>query len=211
MMELYPAHAAEALEFNKITELLRLKCRTDAGKERAAQLKFQTRLDTIQRTLTQTEEFRQLLLTNDHLPNDFTRNLQKELQLLKITGAVLNGEQLISIQRLAISIRDILLWFKRHNELYPSLRALSEKINYEKKIPELINAVVDEQGNVKDTASRELQQIRSQLNSMRQELRRRFESILRKLNKQGYLADISEGYLNGRRTVAVTAEYKGEQ
>jgi DNA mismatch repair protein MutS2 len=208
MMELYPAHAAEALEFNKITELLRLKCRTDAGKERAAQLKFQTRLDTIQRTLTQTEEFRQLLLTNDHLPNDFTRNLQKELQLLKITGAVLNGEQLISIQRLAISIRDILLWFKRHNELYPSLRALSEKINYEKKIPELINAVVDEQGNVKDTASRELQQIRSQLNSMRQELRRRFESILRKLNKQGYLADISEGYLNGRRTVAVTAEYK---
>ncbi len=51
-------------------------------------------------------------------------------------------------------------------------------------------------------------QIRTDLDSTRQQLRKTFEGILRKLNKQGYLADISESFLSGRRTVAVFAEHK---
>ena len=50
--------------------------------------------------------------------------------------------------------------------------------------------------------------IRTELSSVRQRLRKTFEAVLRKLNKQGYLADISEGFLNGRRVVAVMAEHK---
>jgi DNA mismatch repair protein MutS2 len=208
MMQIYPAQAAEALEFNKVKELLKQKCRTDSARERVEELRFHTRLDYVERALMQTDEFRQALSGSDHFPNDFTRNLLKELKLIGVSNAVLSGEQLLSIQALALNIRDILLWFKRHNELYPTLSALTEKIVYEKAITEKIGAVIDENANVRDTASSELMQIRSQLISKRSELRRTFEGILRKLNKQGYLADISEGFLNGRRTVAVAAEYK---
>lgn len=208
MMQIYPAHAADALEFNKISELLRGKCRTDNARERVASMRFHTRLDYVERALIQAEEFRQIANDKDYFPNDYTINIQKELKLLGVPGAVLSGEQLLSMQQLSLTIRDILLWFKRHNELYPNLRALTEKINYEKAIAEIIGAVIDDNGSVRDNASRELMQIRAELSSMRSELRRTFESILRKLSKQGYLADISEGYLNGRRTVAVAAEYK---
>lgn len=208
MMQLYPAHAAEALEFNKVCELLKHKCRTDSARERAETLRFHTRLDYVERALVQTEEYRQLLSGSDYFPNDFTNNMERELKLLSVPGAVLNGEQLLGMQRLALTIRDIMLWFKRHNDLYPALLAVSEKIIYEKAITEIISAVIDEAGNVRDNASKELMQIRSELASLRGELRRTFEGILRKLNKQGYLADISEGFLNGRRTVAVAAEYK---
>jgi DNA mismatch repair protein MutS2 len=208
MMQLYPARAVEALEFNKISELLKLKCRSDSARERVASLRFHTRIEFIERSLKQTEEFRQVLVSNDHFPNDFTRNLQKELKLLSVPGSVLSGEQLLAMQNLALNTRDILLWFKRHNELYEHLRSLTEKVIYEKAITEIIGAVIDETGNVRDNASRELMQIRSDLSALRNDLRRTFEGILRKLNKQGYLADISEGFLNGRRTVAVAAEYK---
>ena len=207
-MQLYPAHAATALEFNKITELLKQKCRTDAAKERVTEMRFHSKLDFVERALHQTNEFKQILSGSDHFPNDFTRNLTKELKLLGVSGAVLNGDQLLAVQQLALGIRDMMLWFKRHNDLYPYLRVVTEKISYEKAIPEIISAVVDETGNVRDTASRELMLIRSDLSKMRQELRRSFEAILRKLNKQGYLADISEGFLNGRRVLAVAAEYK---
>ena len=208
MMQIYPAHAAEALEFNKIKDLLKQKCRTDSAKERVEALRFHTKLDFVQRALQQTEEFRQVLSGNEYFPNDFTRNIQRELKLLGVERAVLTGPELIFIQQLALSIRDILNWFKKHNELYPQLRGLLEKIIYEKAISEIVGSVVDENGNVRDTASRELGQIRGELARLRSDLRRTFESILRKLSKQGYLADISEGYLNGRRTVAVAAEYK---
>ena len=208
MMQIYPAHAAEALEFNKITQLLKQKCRTDAAKERVDELRFHTRMDYVQRALMQTDEFRSILSGKDYFPNDFTKNLQRELKLIGVQGAVLTGEELLSVQALALSIRDMLLWFKRQGELFPNLRSLTEKITYEKTISEIIGSIIDEQGNVRDTASRELMQIRSDLSKLRQDLRRTFEVILRRLSKQGYLADISEGFLNGRRTVAIFAEHK---
>src|SRR5690606_41992105 len=46
------------------------------------------------------------------------------------------------------------------------------------------------------------------LEAKRNQVRKVFESVLRKLSRQGYLADISESFLNGRRTVAVVAEQK---
>ena len=208
MMQIYPAHAAEALEFNKITQLLKQKCRTDAAKERVDELRFHTRMDYVQRALMQTDEFRSILSGKDYFPNDFTKNLLRELKLIGVQGAVLTGEELLSVQALALSIRDMLLWFKRQGELFPNLRSLTEKITYEKTISEIIGSIIDEQGNVRDTASRELMQIRSDLSKLRQDLRRTFEVILRRLSKQGYLADISEGFLNGRRTVAIFAEHK---
>jgi len=208
MMQLYPAHAAEALEFNKVCQLLKQKCRTDAALERVDQIRFHTRIEYVEKALQQTNEFKSTLGGSDPFPNDFTRNVQRELKLLSVYNAVLSGEQLIAFQQLAINIRDILLWFKRHNELFPNLRTLTEKISYEKQIPEIVSSVVDELGNVRDNASKELMQIRGELAKTRQELRRVFDSILRKLAKQGYLADISEGFLNGRRTVAIFAEHK---
>lgn len=207
-MQLYPAHAAEALEFDKIKDLLRQKCRTDAARERVDRIKINTRIEYIEKALLQTEEFRQSLSGSDYFPNDFTQNVQRELKLLSISGAVLSGEQLLLMQQLAINIRDILLWFKRHNELYPNLRALSEKVTYEKEIPKIIGAVIDDNGQVRDHASKDLLRIRTDMASVRGAIRKAFEAVIRKLNKQGYLADINEGFLNGRRTVAVSAEYK---
>lgn len=208
MLQLYPARATESLEFDKILQLLQEKCRTDAAKERVRKLKFQTRIEYIEKALFQTEEYRNILSAQDHFPNDFTRNIEKELKLVGIPGAVLSGEQLNMLKQLAHTTRDILAWFKRHDLLFPQLRALSEKIIYEKQIADSIHEVIDDNGAVRDTASKELQSIRAELAKLRHELRRLFESILRKLNKQGYLADISEGFLNGRRTVAVLAEHK---
>ncbi len=209
MMQLYPAHAAESLEFNKICALLYKKCRTDAARERVDNIRIHTRMDHMERELHQASEFKDILKAGtDQFPNDFTRNLHKELKLLSVTGGVLSGEQMLAFLQLSLNIRDILLWFKRHDELFPHLRSVAEKVTYEKKIAEVITAVIDESGMVRDNASAELMRLRSELGKVRSEARRTFEGVLRKLNKQGYLADISESFLNGRRTAAVLAEYK---
>jgi len=208
MMQLYPANADECLEFNKVCDLLMQKCRTDAARERVANIRFHTTLVHMERDLLQTSEFKNIIIGNDHFPNDFTRNLTKELKLLSIPGGVLSGEQLLECNKLAINIRDILLWFKKHPDLFPKLKEIAGKTEYEKRITEIVTTVIDEAGIVRDTASKELMSIRSELGKARYESRRVFEGVLRKLNKAGYLADISESFMNGRRTVAVLAEYK---
>ena len=79
---------------------------------------------------------------------------------------------------------------------------------YEKAIIEMIDEVLDEDGQVKDNASNDLKDIRLSLYRKRNELRRMFEKIVARLNKQGYLAEIEESFMNGRRVVAVFAEQK---
>ncbi len=208
MMQLYPAHAAEALEFNKICDLLMNKCRTEAARERVVNIRFHTRADHMERELQQTNEFKNCLAGGEHFPNDFTRTLDKELKLLNIHGGVLTGEQMLAFLKLALNTKEILQWFKKHNELFPNLEKISEHIVFEKRIVEVVTTVIDDAGIVRDNASRELMSIRSELGKVRHEARRAFESVIRKWNKAGYLADISESFLNGRRTAAVLAEYK---
>ncbi len=208
MIQLYPERAAEALEFDKIRTLLHKKCRTDAAHEQVDNLRFHTRLEYVEKELQQAHEYKMLLSGGDYFPNDFTTNVQKELKLLSIPRSVLSGEQLLAFKKLAVNMKDILVWFNKHEGLYKHLRAICEHVIYDKRIADLITSVIDDTGMVRDNASRELMSIRSELANKRQQLRKIFEGILRKLNKEGYLADIAESFLNGRRTVAVFAEHK---
>jgi DNA mismatch repair protein MutS2 len=208
MLLTYPDQSLDQLEFNKIRTLLLQKCRTDAARHRVESLRFHTRLDYVEMALEQTLEYKSTLESSNHFPNDFTRNIDREIKYLGISGAILKGEELLAFRNLALNIKDILQWFKTHDQLYPRLRALAEKITYEKEIVQIITAVIDDSGNVKDNASKALMEIRMDLDRTRLQLRKTFEGILRKLNKQGYLADISESFLSGRRTVAVFAEHK---
>ncbi|MEZ5015685.1 MAG: DNA mismatch repair protein MutS [Flavipsychrobacter sp.] len=208
MMLLYPAQALEALEFNKICTLLKEKCRTDSAKKSVEQIRFHTKLEYIEKELHEVKEFKSTLNQGERFPNDFTRNIESELKLLSIPRASLTGEQLLQFQKLALNTRDILVWFRKQEPFYDYLRAIVANIIYEKEIAELITAVIDDTGAVRDNASRELMQIRANLSTKRAHLRKVYEGILRKLNKQGYLADISEGFLNGRRVVAIQAEHK---
>src|SRR4030095_298681 len=88
------------------------------------------------------------------------------------------------------------------------LSKVIQHTHYEKKILQLIDEILDENGVVRDNASEELSRIRMSLYRKRSELRRLFEKILSKLNKAGYIADIEESFLNGRRVVALYAEHK---
>jgi DNA mismatch repair protein MutS2 len=208
-MRLYPESASVQLEFEKIKDLLHEKCRYEYAKSKAKDLRIHTRKDFIDRELKQTHQYKQLLQNGIYFPNDYVLNLSKELKLLGIEGAVMNGEQLVSIRKLAMSIESLFRWFDAERRIaYESLALVIEGTYYEKAILQLINEVIDETGVVKDNASDELQTIRINLYRKRSELRKLFERIVSKLNKQGYLADIEESFMNGRRVVAVFAEQK---
>lgn len=208
-MKLYPESASIQLEFDKIRELLAKHCETVYAQQKAQQLRVHTQKRFIDAELKQSHEFKQLLQNAVHFPNDYILNLQKELKLLSIPGALLTGEQLIQIRKLAESIEKIFRWFDAERKsAYAGLYALISGTYYEKAILALIDDVIDEIGQVKDAASPELRDIRLNLYRKRNELRRIFEKIVARLNKQGYLAEIEESFMNGRRVVAVFAEQK---
>lgn len=208
-MKLYPESALVQLEFDKIKALLHEKCRAEYAKEKATELRIHTKKEFIDLQLKQAHEFKGLLENGSYFPNDYVLNLSHDLKLLAIPGALLSGEQLVSLRKLALSLESIFRWFDaERRQTYTALAQVIEGTYYEKAILVLINEVIDETGNVKDSASAALQSIRVNLYRKRTELRRVFERIISKLNKSGYLADIEESFMGGRRVVAVFAEQK---
>lgn len=208
-MKCFPESALVQLEFEKIKVLLTNHCEGSYAKDKAATLRIHTRLEYIEPELHQSNEYKMVMQNGMHFPGDAVFNLSKELQLLGIPGAVLNSDQLVEIRKLAEAAKSIFNWFNpERKEAYKWLLQVIAHSRYEKLIVQLIDEVIDETGNIKDSASKELTEIRISLSRKRAELRRVFDRVVSKWSKSGYVADIEEGFLNGRRVVAIYAEYK---
>ena len=208
-MKFFPESALQQLELDKVKALLAQHSRTEYAKNKAETLRIHTKKEFIELELQQAHEFKNLLDAGGHFPNDFVTNIYKELKLLGIPGASLPGEVFMLIRRLASNVESIFRWFTADiRDSYPALSQVIENNYYEKTIKVLIDEILDETGIVKDKASDDLYDIRMKLYKRRNELRRLFDKIVSKLNKQGYLADIEESFMNGRRVLAVMAEQK---
>jgi len=208
-MKLFPPSAPHQLEFDKIKILLAAHCRSEYARKKADDLRIHTRKEFIEPQLLQTNEYKLLFQNFLYFPDDAVLNLSKELRLLSIDSSVLTGEQFLQIKKLANAIQQIFRWFSPDRKIaYPTLALIIEETYFEKSIGEMVDEILDEYGIVKDSASENLAAIRTSLYKKRNELKRVFDRIVSKMKKQGYLADIEESFINGRRVLAVFAEQK---
>ena len=208
-MKLFPNSAIQQLEFDKVKTLLSGHCRTEYARYKSENLRIHTRREFIEPELHQAYEYKLFFQNHLHFPDDSVINLTKELKLLNIDGSVLVGNQFLLIKKLTVSIQQIFRWFDNDRKIaFPFLALVISETYFEKTIIQLIDEILDEDGNVKDTASEDLAEIRMRLYKKRNELRRLFDRIVSRLNKQGYLAEIEESFMNGRRVLAVFAEQK---
>jgi DNA mismatch repair protein MutS2 len=208
-MRLYPESALIQLEFDKVQNLLAQHCKTEFALQATQELRIHTHINYIELALRQTHEFKLLISAGQHFPIDFTQNIHKDIKILGIPGAMLTGEQYNLLRRLLDNASDLFRWFdSERREAFPGLADVLKESYYEKALREMIDEVLDEIGQVKDSASEELRDIRMALYRKRNELRRIFDRLIQKMNKQGYLTDIEESFINGRRVLAVFAENK---
>lgn len=208
-MRLYPESALSQLEFDKVKALLREHAKTEYAKSKAEQLRIHTKKEYIELELQQSNEYKLILQLGQYFPNDFNLNISRDIKLLSIPGAMLTGEQWMPVRKLTENMGSIFRWFDAERRTsFPALTQVIAGTYYEKTIIEMIDEILDENGNVKDNASEDLQRIRMNLFRKRNELRRMFEKVIAKLAKAGYSADIDESFSNGRRVVAVFSEHK---
>jgi DNA mismatch repair protein MutS2 len=208
-MKLFPQSAPQQLEFTKIKILLATYCRSEYARKKTEELRIHTRIEFIEPQLLQTNEYKGILENHLYFPDDAVLNLSKELRLLSIESSMLTGGQFLEIKKLTDAIQQIFRWFNPDRKTsYPYLAGIIEATYYKKIIAQLIDEILDEYGIVKDSASENLAAIRMALYKKRNELKRVFARIVSKLKKQGYLTDIEESFINGRRVLAVFAEQK---
>jgi DNA mismatch repair protein MutS2 len=93
-------------------------------------------------------------------------------------GKILEPQQLLDVQFLLSTARQAKRFFERVGQRYPLLAAMTESMLLPEAIERRIAQVVDPRGDILDGASPRLQEIRRELRSTRERVRRRLDGHL---------------------------------
>ena len=113
--------------------------------------------------LSQVEELRQLLLKNEDLPFGNLSDIYSLLHKSRIDNAVLAPGEIYKIFELSKSARNIKSFIRSRSEDLPLIFRNSDLLIDDRIFEKHISESIDESGNVKDSASRELSRIRKEI------------------------------------------------
>lgn len=209
-MIIYPKNLVEQVDFHHILHRLREYCESPSAKELAEKLTPSASFARVQLQLAETNEYFMALQKGEQWITSAFPDLRKELQLLGIENAVLTTQQMVHIRKVVELGSGMITFFRDKEDVYPYLKKRIDHLREDTMIRVQIDDVIDKDGNVKDDASPVLAGIRNELQANRRTADRIYRAHLQRLGKLGYLADITESFVNGRRVLGVLAEYKRE-
>ena len=208
-MKLYPDNLEEKIDFDKIKDLIRQECTGVLGADFVKKIAFSKDRRLLSRLLTQTEEFRQILVSGDPFPSNNYINIYPYLNKAKIEGTFLFEEDFHEIRLGLKTLAGCVLFFKKNAEEYPQLHQLLGMVEEDIPLEFSINKVLDDKGKIKDNASKELNIVRTQLAYEENRIRKVLDSIYRSAKSQGFTPeDASITIRGGRMVIPVLAEYK---
>jgi len=134
--------------------------------------------------------------------------LTSEIKLLPIKNSAIQLEGFLRILDASYLVNNLLIFFDKREEDYPLLSALLVDAYHTTEIIESIELVFDRHGKVKDEASKELFEIRTQIGLLRKQINRNFDKEIRRLQKDNILGDTKETFINDRRVLTVLSSHK---
>lgn len=134
--------------------------------------------------------------------------LTAEIKLLPITNAAIQLEGFLRILDASTLVNNLLIFFDKREAEYPLLSEILEGAFYTTEIIDCIELVFDNHGKIKDDASKELFDIRSQINILRKQINRNFDKEIRRLLNENLLGDTKETFINDRRVLTVLSSHK---
>jgi len=207
-VKLYPENTLRRFEFHLVIAELEKRCNSDRAKRFSEELFPTDEIDTISRLLEETDEAKTIVENGMYFPDISFPDVRRELGMLAVDNSVLEGQQVIKLRKVAEVAAQVIRFLGEKSELYPHLKGIVDGLYASKDLIELIDGILEANGFVKTSASKELGKARKALAEARQKANKAFEAAVRKYRKLGWLRDYDESVYNDRRVLAVTAEYK---
>ena len=177
------------LGFDKVREIISDKCKTDYAAARVATEKVSTSASTIRKRLQITDEMRLILLFEENFPTTGYIDGLPFLEPLTKEGSSIDTLNLAKLKTLLDTVRRVTGFFSGIKDgIYPRLKALSSPVASFPEILRRIENILDRYGDIKDSASEQLLDIRRQIRDKESAISRRALAILKQAQASG-LAD----------------------
>ena len=196
------------LELDKILRQLSAYAAFSASAALLNNLEPTNDLDVARRRLQETSEARNLLeeqsgvtIGGAHDVRPYARNAER--------GLTLSPEQLLEIKATLQSAGALKRIILRSGERFPLLSEMAQGLDEGKAIVAAINQVVSEQGEVLDSASPRLMQVRNSLRIAHDRLHTKLQSLITSGQAAPYLQEALITMRNGRYVIPIKAEHRG--
>jgi len=199
----------EMLEFPRIREILAGYTSFSASRELAERLTPQTDYEAVTHSLNQTAEARSLLEFDRGFAVGDVVDIREKARLAALEG-LLEPLALLEVQQTLAALHELRRYLKSIAGDFPLLWELGEGIAELKQIEKDIAACLDPAGEVLDTASPQLSEIRQQLRATRAQILEKLEAIVRSPRGTRLLQEDIVTEREGRYVILVKMESRHE-
>ncbi|MDR2916124.1 MAG: DNA mismatch repair protein MutS [Tannerella sp.] len=212
---IYPDNFEQKTGIDTIRQFITEKCLCPLGEEQVTAMSFSTNYATVVKWLEQTNEFLQIIRNRDDFPTDGFLDVRESLQRIgEDITTWFSEEEIAGLMKSLQTIRQIVSFL--HNAetstgyvKYPSLTAMADKIKVFPLLVEKADSILDKAGQVKDSASRQLTDIRKNKAEAVKAITRHMQVAIRNAEAEGLIGkDVQPSMRDGHMLIPVNAANK---
>ena len=200
----------QKIGFDRIRQIISDKCSTSYAAERTAAETFSTKETQIRKRLLLTDEMRLIMMFEDGFPSGGFIDCIDFLKPLERSSSAIDLISLRKLRTMLETLRKVTNFFEGVKDgVYPNLKRMSSRVLNFPEVQRRIDSIVDRYGDVKDTASDALYEIRRSLREKEGAISRRMSAILKKAQEEGIVdSDAGVSIRDGKMLIPVSAANK---
>ena len=200
----------QKIGFDRVRQIISDRCSTSYAAERTATEVISTNPSHIRKRLLLTDEMRLIMMFEDSFPSGGFIDCIDFLKPLERSSSAIDLVSLRKLRTMLDTLRRVTAFFEGIKDgVYPNLKRMSAPILGFPEVQRRIESIIDRYGDVKDTASDALYEIRRSLKEKEGAISRRISAILKKAQEEGIVdSDAGVSVRDGKMLIPVSAANK---
>ena len=200
-------NSERVLGFNQIREKLKSYATSVRGKKEAFELELSEDIRVILSDMDLVSEMKKCL-SAENFPIHGVKDIDETVSQLRSPDQLTDPVNLYNIASTLQVSRKIYTFIYSRIDKYPSIFEICDELEVFEDVEERIFRAIASDGEILDTASKELRSIRSRISSAENKLRKKTAQVFEKYTKDGFAREGEVTFRNGRFVIPVKADKK---
>lgn len=205
---IYPNSFEAKIGFDTVRRMVSDRCESQMARDAVADMAFSADYNLVMRRLLETSEMIKALAADPSLPLDTVVDAAPWLTAIRVPGTFIDIAELSQLRKSLATAGALRKFFDSHRENgvsdLPQLDRVAADICAPQPVISAINNVLTEHGEIKDSASPELRDIRSQLGTIGNRINSAIRRVVSNAVREGILdPDVTPAMRDGRLVIPV--------
>lgn len=200
--------AFEKLEFIKVLNYISNHCQTEKGKNSILTFSPLQSFSEIIEHGELVSEAKEILTKSSQPPIEYLPDLESVISQSALEGAVLESKKILEVLKLTVISRRLYQYLKENTGTDSRLFNNCRNLFVDKAFENYVQRIINENGEVKENASPELNKIRKEISSRKEDLIKTVNKIVKQLKETDLVREDYVTLRDGRIVLPIKSEHK---